>query len=242
MMTSAAVLGPSALGWLGEARSHMRGCHFKPASAENVQLFALAVAVAVLSSMMAAAALLTSDKTILGATTLVVASTIVVSTYIVLSRISPVIAKPAIFMFLRGALQPNLGAVTSYWYTDFEGGPKLSPSFLGAMDCVAYGSMLVGIAVYNRYMTNMKYRTTFTCAQLLLLGAGALDFILYTRINLALGIPDRLFVLGEEAILPLVAKFYTIPMFVLATRICPPGVEASLFALLMSLSNLGGKG
>jgi hypothetical protein len=34
-------------------------------------------------------------------------------------------------------------------------------------------------------------------------------------------------------------RLVTMPMFVMAARLCPPDVEATLFALLMGLSNFG---
>lgn len=33
------------------------------------------------------------------------------------------------------------------------------------LDCVAMTSMIVGISLYNRYMSNWKYRTIFICSQ-----------------------------------------------------------------------------
>ncbi len=40
--------------------------------------------------------------------------------------------------------------------------------------------------------------------------------------------------------MPLLRKFAAIPFFVLCAKVCPEKCEATLFALLMALSNFGG--
>ena len=59
------------------------------------------------------------------------------------------------------------------------------------------------------------------------------------RWNKGMGMSDKFFILGEEVIAPLVSRFNTMPMFILAAKLCPDGVEATLFAMNMGLSNMG---
>lgn len=89
-------------------------------------------------------------------------------------------------------------------------------------------------------MSSWKYRTIFIASQFLMVGAGMLDWVLVKRLNLLVGISDKAFVLGDEALIPLLRKFAAIPFFVLAAKVCPERCEATLFALLMALSNFGG--
>ncbi|CAK0897865.1 unnamed protein product [Prorocentrum cordatum] len=58
--------------------------------------------------------------------------------------------------------------------------------------------------------------------------------------NLVLGIPDEAFVLGDDVIQTVAGELAHMPILVLAARICPPGVEATLFAFLMAVLNLSG--
>ncbi len=46
--------------------------------------------------------------------------------------------------------------------------------------------------------------------------------------------------MGDSLILTVMGKIAFMPVMVLAARLCPPGVEATLFALLMSISNSAG--
>ena len=66
-----------------------------------------------------------------------------------------------------------------------------------------------------------------------------LDLIWVRRVNLELGIPDRYFFFGEELLGPVVSRLNTMPLFILAAKLCPPKMEGTLFALNMGLSNFG---
>jgi hypothetical protein len=48
------------------------------------------------------------------------------------------------------------------------------------------------------------------------------------------------FCVGESAILSILGWINTMPILVLAARLCPMGMEATMYALIMSISNLGG--
>jgi hypothetical protein len=55
-----------------------------------------------------------------------------------------------------------------------------------------------------------------------------------------LGLSDKLFVAADSVLLTALGRVALMPVLVLAARICPPGVEGTLYAALMSLSNAGG--
>jgi hypothetical protein len=64
--------------------------------------------------------------------------------------------------------------------------------------------------------------------------------LLVTHANRSLGIDDHWFSLGDSVILTVMGKIAYMPVLVLAARLCPAGVEATLFALLMSVTNFAG--
>lgn len=53
-------------------------------------------------------------------------------------------------------------------------------------------------------------------------------------------IPDPAFVLTDRALLAALHELGHMPLLVLAARICPEGIEATMFAAVMSVSNLAG--
>ena len=64
--------------------------------------------------------------------------------------------------------------------------------------------------------------------------------LLVTHTNRAIGIDDHWFSLGDNLVLTVMGQIAFMPVLVLSARICPAGVEATLFALLMSVLNLAG--
>ncbi|BBH01957.1 Major facilitator superfamily protein, partial [Prunus dulcis] len=59
---------------------------------------------------------------------------------------------------------------------------------------------------------------------------GLLDMVLVSRVNLTYGISDRIMVLCGSALSDAINQF---------KYLCPPGIEGTLFALFMSINNLG---
>lgn len=68
---------------------------------------------------------------------------------------------------------------------------------------------------------------------------GLCDIIIVTRLNVRMGIPDHAFVIGDETLTDVIGRLQLIPFMVLSARLCPPGIEGTVFAFLMSVSNFG---
>lgn len=67
-----------------------------------------------------------------------------------------------------------------------------------------------------------------------------LDVIIVSRVNIKIGVPDEVVVLISDTTLSeMMKRLIFVPMYVLAARVCPPGAEATVFAMFMSLSNFG---
>ena len=58
--------------------------------------------------------------------------------------------------------------------------------------------------------------------------------------NQAVGVPDAWLAVGDDVALSVLGQVGFMPTLVLAARLCPPGVEGTLFALLMSIYNGAG--
>ena len=63
--------------------------------------------------------------------------------------------------------------------------------------------------------------------------------IIIRRENVALGIPDKLFCIGDSIILQVIGELNMLPILVLACRMCPKNIEGTMYALIMSTLNLG---
>jgi len=69
---------------------------------------------------------------------------------------------------------------------------------------------------------------------------GCTQLLLVTGLNRQLGISDQAFALSDTVVLTALGRISFLPTLVLAARICPEGVEATLFAALMSVFNAAG--
>ncbi|QIR39315.1 folate/biopterin family MFS transporter [Tolypothrix sp. PCC 7910] len=115
-----------------------------------------------------------------------------------------------------------------------------APEFLGRVRLVTNLASLVGIWIFQRFLKSLPFRVIFGWSTVLSAALGMTMLLLVTHTNRALGIDDHWFSLGDSLILTVMGQIAYMPVLVLAARLCPPGVEATLFALLMSVSNLAG--
>mmetsp|Transcript_25798 Transcript_25798/g.83987 ORF Transcript_25798/g.83987 Transcript_25798/m.83987 type:complete len:183 (-) Transcript_25798:119-667(-) len=111
--------------------------------------------------------------------------------------------------------------------------------FLALQGVLAYCGLLLGSVLYSRYVRGVSFLRLFGACQLAAFALSLLDVLLVSRLNLRLGIPDRLFVLGSDALSTVLSRLTMQPFLVLAARLCPPGCEASLYATFMSTYNFG---
>ncbi|MBW4561846.1 MAG: folate/biopterin family MFS transporter [Mojavia pulchra JT2-VF2] len=115
-----------------------------------------------------------------------------------------------------------------------------APEFLGRVRLVTNLASLVGIWIFQRFLKTVPFRVIFGWSTVLSAALGMTMLLLVTHTNRALGIDDHWFSLGDSLILTVMGQIAYMPVLVLAARLCPAGVEATLFALLMSVSNLAG--
>ena len=147
-----------------------------------------------------------------------------------------VIWLPAAFLFIWQATPSSESAF--FFFTTNE--LHFQPEFLGRVRLVTSVAALVGIWIFQRFLKSVPFRVIFGWSTVLSAVLGLTTLILVTHANRALGIDDHWFSLGDSLILTVMGQIAYMPVLVLAARICPPGVEATLFALLMSVTNLAG--
>ena len=143
---------------------------------------------------------------------------------------------PTAFLFLWQAT-PSAESSFFYFSTNELG---FEPEFLGRVRLVTSLASIVGIWVFQRFLKAVPFRVIFGWSTVISAVLGLSMLLLVTHTNRALGIDDRWFSLGDSLILTVMGQIAFMPVLVLAARLCPPGVEATLFALLMSVVNLSG--
>merc|ERR1719355_313869 len=65
------------------------------------------------------------------------------------------------------------------------------------------------------------------------------DIILFARLNRSWGISDQTFVVFSTAWANVISQWQWMPGVVILSQLCPPGMEATMYALLAGCHNLG---
>ena len=114
-----------------------------------------------------------------------------------------------------------------------------TPNEFGMLDVLGYIVSIIGTLIYKRWLREVSFPKIFFWALLLSFILENTLLLLVFHTNRVIGIPDFVFALIERIVLTLVGQFISMPMVVLGARVCPVGVEGTLYALLMSITNFG---
>ncbi|MEH2143354.1 folate/biopterin family MFS transporter [Nostoc sp.] len=143
---------------------------------------------------------------------------------------------PTAFIFVWQAT-PSADSAFFYFSTNelhFE------PEFLGRVHLVTSFASLAGVWIFQRFLKSIPFRVIFAWSTVLSSILGMTMLLLVTHTNRRLGIDDHWFSLGDSVVLSVMGQIAFMQVMVLAARLCPSGVEATLFALLMSVFNSAG--
>jgi folate/biopterin transporter len=143
---------------------------------------------------------------------------------------------PTVFLFLWQCT-PTAESAFFYFSTNELG---FTPEFLGRVRLVTSFASLLGVWLFQRFLKTIPFHQIFIWTTLVSSLLGLTALILVTHTNRSIGIDDHWFALGDSLILTVMGQLTFMPVLVLAARLCPPGIEATLFALLMSVLNLSG--
>ena len=143
---------------------------------------------------------------------------------------------PTAFVFLWQAT-PNPGQAMFYFTTNELG---FTPEFLGRVALARSVASLAGVGLYNAYLKKVPLKKMFTWSAVVGTVLGMSQLLLVSGYNRQLGISDQFFSLGDTVVLTVLGEVSFLPVLVLAAKVCPEGVEATLFAALMSIFNAGG--
>jgi folate/biopterin transporter len=143
---------------------------------------------------------------------------------------------PTAFLFILLAM-PSADSAFFFFTTNEL---HFQPEFLGRVRLVTSIASLVGVWIFQRFLKTVPFRVIFGWSTVISTVLGMTMLLLVTHTNRALGIDDHWFSIGDSLILTVMGQIAYMPVLVLAARLCPPGIEATFFALLMSITNFGG--
>eukprot|EP00746_Dinoflagellata_sp_MGD_P076831 gnl/MRDRNA2_/MRDRNA2_30898_c0_seq1.p1 gnl/MRDRNA2_/MRDRNA2_30898_c0~~gnl/MRDRNA2_/MRDRNA2_30898_c0_seq1.p1 ORF type:complete len:561 (+),score=54.34 gnl/MRDRNA2_/MRDRNA2_30898_c0_seq1:95-1777(+) len=159
--------------------------------------------------------------------------------------LSPVVAKVNAFFLIQTSCSLSVGGASFYFYTDtpaqYPEGPHFSQFFyVSVLGVVGGVCSLIGVASYQQYMRDWSYQKLLLWTNLALSVFSLSDCVLFSRLNVRLGLPDHAFVLGASVCGAVVAQWMWMPGVVILSQLCPKGMEATMYALLAGCHNMGG--
>lgn len=183
------------------------------------------------------------DSVVLNAAVALVFTIILLVSFSVL--LTPVVAKFNAFILVQGACSLSISSASFYFYTDsavkYPEGPHFSIFFYSSvLGLVGSAMSLLGVFAYQRFMSKWRYRNLLIFANVFLCVLSMMDVIMFSRLNLVIGIPDHCMMLGATISESLVAQWQWMPSVVILSYLCPRGLEATMYALLAGCANFGG--
>jgi len=157
----------------------------------------------------------------------------------------PTLAKCNTYMFLSCALYINIQGAMDYFFTAKKNCLKEGPQFdytyyYTWSKIIAVLAGLFGTMLFQACFSRGKFRFVFWFCTLLQIIAGIFDITLVNRWNIDIGISDKAFFMFGDAMLSnLILALTYMPQIVLTAKLCPTGVEATMYALLAGFQNFG---
>lgn len=143
----------------------------------------------------------------------------------------PDILYPLSWFLASYAMIPTLTGTMFFYQTQHL---KVDPSIVGMAKVLGQVALMGGSAFYSRYLKKVPMRRLLASIQILLCMCMLFDILLVKRVNVGMGIPDYMMVLGMSAYVEAITQFKVLPFMVLLGQLCPAGSEGALLAVLMS--------
>jgi len=131
---------------------------------------------------------------------------------------------------------PSVSTAMFYFYTNAL---NFKPEFIGELRLLYALSSIAAVFLFNRYLKHVKFTKIFTYSTIIYCFVSWLTIILVQRINVKWGIPDKLFCMGDGILDVVIGELNSMPLLILACRMCPKNIEGTMYAILMSTLNFG---
>jgi folate/biopterin transporter len=254
MPICACLLVPTLLGWIPELKVTKKHDDYEPvdgaqpaagpvvaSAAKQRPIIALGLATSAAAIGGAVVTLLLDNMYILIYYGVVVV-VLFTASFMVLPRAT---AKANLFMFLNQLLYIQIQGAMDFFFTAapdcLPDGPNFSFTYYQTFGGIAANiAGILGSIMFQKVFMKKSFRVAIWITLALRAAASVIDIAIVERWNIAAGIPDKVaYVGGDGVVFPLVTMLLWLPSSILISRMCPDGMEATVFALLAGFSNFG---
>lgn len=167
---------------------------------------------------------------------------LLVSSFFVLPRAA---AMANVFMFMKEFLYLQVNGPVDYFFTAdaacVPNGPHFDFTYYQTYsNLITNVAGILGVFLFQRFMSHSRFRTVFFVTTILKICVSFFDIMIVNRWNIKLGINDEVvYLFGDSFVYQAATMIDFMPASVLISRMCPEGLEATMFALLAGFSNFG---
>jgi MFS family permease len=151
------------------------------------------------------------------------------------SALTPAILWSALFLFIWRATPSSGGAFSFYLIDELH----FTAEFFGWLSFISHGMGIVGVLVFRKFLLNVSLRTLFFWVMVLSVVLSLPSIGLVYGWYSYLGMSPQMFAIADTLVSAPLTEIGFLPIMVLIARVCPTGIEATMFAVLASLANIG---
>jgi hypothetical protein len=145
------------------------------------------------------------------------------------------VLRVALWIVISGIANIRIGTAMNPFKIEVLG---ITPDVSGYVDIVTYLFLSLGVIVYYKWFRSTTFRKIFLLSQFVFAFFYLAEYVLVKRWNVG-WFPDVPFLMFSAALQNVADRLNAMPFLVLAGQLCPENMEATFFALMMSLSNQG---
>eukprot|EP01063_Lacrimia_lanifica_P037917 TRINITY_DN7939_c0_g2_i1.p1 TRINITY_DN7939_c0_g2~~TRINITY_DN7939_c0_g2_i1.p1 ORF type:complete len:676 (+),score=202.55 TRINITY_DN7939_c0_g2_i1:55-2028(+) len=234
---------PLLLGWFGEMKRPDAGCCARDTQKIKAapRFFVVAVVMAICAIVLNVSSLFIENAVVNFVHAAVWGTVMCGVGYWALPR---TLAHANVYMFLAQVLYFRIDGVLDMWFGADErcipGGPHFDQTYYVTVSGVI-GSVasLAGVSIFQVFFKDKTFRYAFWMTTVLKVVASVFDIIMVTRAHRP-AISDKvMYLFGDRIIGDVVMQLDFMPSVVLVSKVCPPGYEAVVYALLAGFQNFG---
>jgi MFS family permease len=151
------------------------------------------------------------------------------------TALNPAIIWSALFLFVWRATPSSGGAFNFFLIDELH----FSPEFFGWLSFLSHGMGIIGVLAFRKFLLSVSLKKLFfwvmVLSVLLSLPSIALVYGWYEYLKMS----PAAFAVADTLISAPLTEIGFLPIMVLIARVCPRGIEATMFAVLASLANIG---